>query len=100
GQGFGADGMAVDMMGRLYATGPAGVYVFDNAGKSLGVIPTPRLPITIAFAGPAKDQLYIGAMGAVDPDGKAWATPEGVRNVAMTLYRLDTETMGPMDRPK
>ncbi|MEO6389148.1 MAG: SMP-30/gluconolactonase/LRE family protein, partial [Croceibacterium sp.] len=42
GQGFGADGMAVDMMGRLYATGPAGVYVFDNAGKSLGVIPTPR----------------------------------------------------------
>jgi gluconolactonase len=39
-------------------------------------------------------------MGAVDPAGKAWATPEGVRNVAMTLYRMNTLATGPKDRPK
>lgn len=99
-QGFGADGLAVDSDGRLYATGAAGVYVFDKAGQSLGVIPTPRLPITVAFAGPDKRTLYIGAMGAADPDGKAWATPEGVRNVAMSLYRVSTLAAGPKDRPK
>jgi gluconolactonase len=27
-------------------------------------------------------------MGGVDPDGTAWATPQGVRNVAMTIYRV------------
>jgi gluconolactonase len=99
-QGFGADGLAVDNDGRLYATGPAGIYVFDKAGQALGTIPTPRTAITLAFAGPDKRTLYIGAMGASDPDGKAWTTPEGVRNVAMTLYRLTTLASGPANRPK
>ena len=99
-QGFGADGLATDNEGRLYATGPAGIYVFDRAGQSLGVIPTPRVPITLAFAGTDRRTLYVGTMGAVDPDGKAWATPEGVRNVAMTLYRVDTLASGPEGRPK
>jgi gluconolactonase len=99
-QGFGADGLAVDSEGRLYATGPAGIYVFDKGGKALGTIPTPRLAITVAFAGADKHTLYVGTMGAVDPAGKAWATPEGVRNVAMTLYRMNTLATGPKDRPK
>jgi gluconolactonase len=99
-QGFGADGLAVDNDGRLYATGPAGIYVFDKAGQSLGTIPTPRTAITLAFAGPDKRTLYVGMMGASDPDGKAWTTPEGVRNVAMTLYRVKTLASGPAGRPK
>ncbi len=97
---FGADGLAVDSEGRLYATAGAGIYVFDKAGKTLGIIPTPRAAITLAFAGPDRKTLYAGMMGAVDPDGKAWATPQGVRNVAMTVYKLKTVAAGPKDRPK
>ncbi len=97
---FGADGLAVDSEGRLYATGGAGIYVFDKAGKALGVIPTPRAAITLAFSGPDRKTLYAGMMGGVDPDGKAWATPQGVRNVAMTVYKLKTLASGPKDRPK
>lgn len=92
--GFGGDGMTVDAEGRVYVTGDAGVYVFAPDGAELGVIPAPRRAITLAFAGPDRRTLYIGAMGAVDGDGKAWATPEGVRNVAMTIYRLSTVASG------
>ena len=94
-QGFGGDGMAVDTEGRLYVTGDAGVYVFAPDGTELGVIPAPRRTITLAFAGPDRNVLYVGAMGASTPAGEAWATPQGVRNVAMTIYRLDMQAQGP-----
>lgn len=93
--GFGGDGMAVDSTGRLYVTGDAGIYVFDTAGKELGVIPVPRRAITLAFAGLERKMLYVGAMGAVTPAGTDWATPDGVRNVAMTIYRVPVLTAGP-----
>jgi gluconolactonase len=93
-EGFGGDGMAVDSEGRLYVTGDAGIYVFDDGGSEVGVIPVPRRAITLAFAGPERRTLYVGAMGAVDPDGEAWTTPEGVRNVAMTIYKLPVLATG------
>jgi len=89
--GFGGDGMAVDAEGRLYVTGDAGIYVFAADGAELGIIPVPRRAITLAFAGPDRRTLHVGAMGAVTPSGEAWATPEGVRNVAMTIYRVRLE---------
>jgi gluconolactonase len=98
-QGFGGDGMAVDREGRLYVTGDAGIYVFDAQGSELGLIPVPRRAITLAFAGPERRTLYVGAMGAVTPEGKAWTTPEGVRNVAMTIYRVGMLASGPQNRP-
>jgi gluconolactonase len=94
-QGFGGDGMAVDSEGRLYVTGDAGIWVFAPDGAELGVIPVPRRSITLAFGGPDRRTLYVGAMGAVDPDGRAWETPEGVRNVAMTIYKVGTIAKGP-----
>jgi gluconolactonase len=100
GTGFGGDGLAVDDRGRLYVTGEAGIYVFDKGGRQLGIIPVPRRAITVAFSGPDKQILYVGAMGAVGLDGKAWATPEGVRNTAMTLYRVKTLATGYKGRPK
>jgi gluconolactonase len=100
GNGFGGDGLAVDNDGRLYVTGDAGIYVFDKGGKALGLIPVPRRAITLAFSGADKQTLYVGAMGAVGPDGKPWATPEGVRNVAMTIYRVRTVAVGYKGRPK
>lgn len=91
---FGGDGLAVDSEHRLYVTGDAGIYVFDKAGQQLGIIPVPRRAITAAFAGPDRKTLYVGTLGAVTPDGEPWTTPQGVRNVAATIYRVNTLATG------
>lgn len=96
----GADGMAIDAAGRLYVTAAGGVHVLSPRGRHLGLIPTKRRPITVAFSGPDKKALYVGAMGAVGPDGKAWTTPKGIRNTAMTIYRLPMLSAGYPGRPK
>jgi gluconolactonase len=96
----GGDGMAVDSEGRLYVTGNRGVHVLSPRGEHLGLIPTPRRPITVAFSGPEKNLLYAPSSGAVGPDGKAWATPETIRNTAMTMYRLTMLSQGYKGRPK
>ena len=94
------DGMAIDNEGRLYVTASLGVHVIAESGEYLGLIPTPRNPITLAFSGPEKKTLYVPMMGAVGPDGKAWTTPEGIRNIAMTIYTLPMLTSGFTARPK
>lgn len=94
------DGMAIDSTGRLYVTASQGVHVFGPDGKHLGLIPTPRTPITLAFSGPDKRVLYVPQMGAVGPDGKPWTTPQGVRNTAMTIYRIPMLAEGFKGRPK
>jgi gluconolactonase len=96
----GGDGMAVDSAGRLYVTGNLGVHVLSPEGKHLGMIPTARRPITLAFSGPDRRTLYVPQLGAVGPDGKAWATPEGIRNTAMTIYRIQMLSEGVKGRPK
>jgi gluconolactonase len=96
----GGDGMAIDNLGRLYVTASQGVHVIAENGTYIGLIPTPRSPITLAFSGPGKQTLYVPMMGAVGPDGKAWATPEGIRNTAMTIYTLQMLTPGFAGRPK
>jgi gluconolactonase len=84
----GGDGMTIDAEGRVYVTANDGVHVFAADGRKLGVIQTPRRPITLAFSGPDKKTLYISGTGVVGPNGQPWATPEGVRNTAFTLYRI------------
>jgi gluconolactonase len=96
----GGDGMAIDSEGRLYVTGNLGVHVLSPRGEHLGMIPTPRRGITLAFSGADKRTLYVPQMGAVGPDGKAWTTPEGIRNTAMTIYRLSMLAQGYKGRPK
>jgi gluconolactonase len=96
----GGDGMAIDAEGRLYVTASKGVHVLARDGRYLGLIPTPRRAITLAFAGADKRTLYVPMMGAVGPDGKAWTTPQGVRNTAMTIYRLPMLSQGFKGRPK
>jgi gluconolactonase len=96
----GADGMAIDAEGRLYVTASQGVHVLGRDGTHLGLVPTPRAPISLTFSGPDKKTLYVAQMGAVGPDGKPWSTPQGVRNTAMTLYRLPMLAEGYKGRPK
>ena len=64
------------------------------------MIPTPRRPISLAFSGPGKKTLYVPMMGAVGPNGKEWTTPEGVRNTAMTIYKIVMVAEGFNGRPK
>jgi gluconolactonase len=92
---FGGDGLAVDADGRLYVTGGAGIYVFDKGGRQLGIIPVPRRAITATFAGPDRKTLYIGTLGANTPSGENWTTPQGVRNIAATIYGVPMLAAGP-----
>ena len=87
-EGGNGDGMAIDAAGRLYVTSAPGVQVFSTEGRYLGVIPAPRNPISVAFAGPGKRMLYIVGSGALGPDGKEFTTPAGVRNNAKTIYKI------------
>jgi gluconolactonase len=94
------DGMAIDAAGRLYVTSQPGVQVFDRDGRSLGLIPTPRNAISVAFAGRDKKMLYIVGSGALGADGKEFITPEGVRNNAKTIYKLPMLAEGFKGRAK
>jgi len=63
----GADGMAVDSEGRVYAATNSGVEVFSPRGELLGVIPVQwgaeinriRHPQNVAFGGPDRKTLYM-----------------------------------------
>ena len=69
----GADGMAVDSEGRVYAATNAGVEVFSPRGELLGVMPVQwgaesasiRKPQNLAFGGPDRKTLYIVGSGTI-----------------------------------
>jgi len=92
--GGNGDGMAIDDAGRLYVTSAPGVQVIGADGKYLGLIPTPRPAISVAFSGTGKRTLYIVGSGALGLDGQEFKTPDGVRNNAKTIYRLSMIAAG------
>ena len=103
GQGANGDGMTVDAEGRLYITvggSMQGVQVLDKTGKYLGLIPTPRPVISVAFAGPDKKMLYIGGMGATSLGGEQVQFGQGVRATSMTVYKIPMEAQGFKGRAK
>jgi gluconolactonase len=69
----GADGMAVDSEGRVYAATNSGVEVFSARGDLLGVIPVQwgaeinriRHPQNLAFGGPDRKTLYMVGAGTI-----------------------------------
>ncbi|HEV3330385.1 MAG TPA: SMP-30/gluconolactonase/LRE family protein [Bryobacteraceae bacterium] len=99
-EGGNGDGMAVDATGRIYDTTNPGIQVFGPDGKSLGLIPTPRNAISVAFSGPGKKTLYVACLGALDANGQEVRTAPGVRNVAMTIYKIPVMTPGFKGRAK
>ncbi len=58
-EGPGGDGSTFDTAGRIYVTTSAGVQVIGPDGKGLGLIPTPRGLISVAFSGPNRKTLYV-----------------------------------------
>jgi gluconolactonase len=94
------DGMAIDAAGRLYVSSEPGVQVFSPAGGYLGVIPTPRGVISLAFSGRDKKTLYAVGSGALGPDGKEFTPAPGVRNNAKTVYKITMLASGFAGRVK
>lgn len=65
GRSSGADGMKVDVEGNLYVGTWAGVQIFDETGKSIGIINTPDYPVSCAFGGEDMKTLYIAAVDKI-----------------------------------
>jgi gluconolactonase len=98
--GGNGDGMAIDAEGRVYVTSAPGVQILGTDGTYLGLIPTPRSVISVAFSGADNKTLYVVGSGALGPDGKEFLTPDGVRNNAKTIYRLPMLARGFSGRAK
>jgi gluconolactonase len=96
--GGAGDGSAVDAQGRLYVTSNPGVQVFDKDGKYLGLIPTPRGVISVAFGGPGKKTLFVVGSGAEDSKGEP--IREGPQQTAATIYKLPMIAQGVRGRAK
>lgn len=55
------DGVAVDVAGNVYCTGPGGIWIFDAAGQHLGTVEVPELPANCCFGDADGQSLYITA---------------------------------------
>jgi gluconolactonase len=59
------DGMKVDTRGKLYVTGPGGVWVFDKSGKHIETIAVPETPANLAWGDKDGKTLYITARTSI-----------------------------------
>ena len=59
------DGMKLDTAGRIYCTGPAGIWVYAPDGRLIGLIETPEVCANIAFGGPDLRTLLLTASTSV-----------------------------------
>jgi gluconolactonase len=91
--GGNGDGSTIDAAGRIYVTTNPGVQVVAPDGTYLGIIPTPRPVISVAFGGPGKRTLFVLARGARDAAGNEVAN-------AAQVYSIETIAQGYRGRPK
>jgi len=59
------DGMKVDALGRVYTTGPGGIWVHEPDGRFLGIIRVPEMAVNIAFGGDDLKTLFVCAVTSV-----------------------------------
>ena len=59
------DGLKVDSLGRVYCTGPGGIWVFTPEGKRIGIIVFPEQAVNFAFGGPDLRTLFCCAHTSV-----------------------------------
>ena len=59
------DGLKVDSEGRVFCSGPGGVWVFTPEGKKIGVIEFPEQAVNFAFGGPDLKTLFCCAYTSV-----------------------------------
>lgn len=87
------DGSTIDDAGRIYVGTNPGVQVIGGDGRYLGLIPTPRGVISVAFGGMDKKTLFVLARGARD------ATGQDVLNAAQ-VYAIQMISQGYKGRAK
>lgn len=77
-----ADGMTVDLAGRLYVATDSGLQVFDPTGRMSGVLLKPQRKFlsNVAFGGPKFDTLYVTS---TDKVYRRRTKAEGVRHFAL-----------------
>jgi gluconolactonase len=81
--GGNGDGSTIDAAGRIYVTTNPGVQVIGPDGRYLGIIPTPRPVISVAFGGREKKTLFVLARGARDANGTEVANAAQVYAIQM-----------------
>ena len=59
------DGLKVDAQGRVYCTGPGGIWVFNPDGRRVGIIKFPEQSVNFAFGGPDLKTLFCCAHTSV-----------------------------------
>ncbi len=59
------DGIKVDSIGRVYCTGPGGIWVMAPDGKRVGIIKFPEQSVNFAFGGPDMRTLFCCAHTSV-----------------------------------
>jgi gluconolactonase len=59
------DGLKVDSQGRVFCTGPGGIWAFTPAGKLIGIIKFPEQAVNFAFGGPDLRTLFCCAYTSV-----------------------------------
>jgi len=59
------DGMKVDTAGRVFCTGPSGVWVFEPDGTRIGIIETPEVTANVAFGGGDLRTLFLTSSTSV-----------------------------------
>ena len=59
------DGMKCDLAGRLWSTGPGGVWVMEPDGSVVGRINFPEQPANLAWGGPKWSTLFVTARSSV-----------------------------------
>lgn len=59
------DGVKVDQLGRVFCTGPGGIWVFDADGRRLAVLEFPERAINFAFGGPDLRTLLVCAHSSI-----------------------------------
>jgi gluconolactonase len=91
--GGNGDGSTIDAEGRIYVTTNPGVQVIGRDGRYLGIIPTPRPVISVAFGAKDKRTLYVLARGARDASGTELAN-------AAQVYSIQMIARGYPGRPK
>lgn len=59
------DGMKVDILGRVFCTGPGGIWVMEPDGEHIGIIRLPEQAVNFAFGGDDLRTLFVTACTSV-----------------------------------
>lgn len=59
------DGVKVDSLGRVYCTGPGGIWVIDPDGRHIGTIRLPEQAVNFTFGGSDLRTLFVTAVTSV-----------------------------------